>query len=343
MSHLLRVTPPSWECHIHIGRNLLVLPDDLEDHRVVLSTEERYGKQIAGHLRAPLILLPSGESLKTRKQKEIIEDQLLDMGCSRKTRLIAVGGGTLLDLIGFVAATYCRGVPYTSFPTTLLAMTDASIGGKTGVNLPGAKNGIGAFHLPEAIYIDLDWLKTLPSREILYGLAETIKHGLIWSASLLELVEKNIDDLLTLQSPLIDEVVHASCRVKQEVVRSDPFDRTGIRALLNFGHTVGHALESASSYTLPHGLAVGYGMQLETRLSIAAGLLEKKSGDRILELLSYLYPLNAPWDVERLMTLMGTDKKCKGGKVYFVALEEIGKAKLIHLTSELLHHALRNP
>lgn len=261
------------------------------------------------------LILPSGESIKSRAIKEKIEDALIERGWGRESCLMAIGGGALLDLVGFISATYCRGIPYVSVPTTLLAMTDAAIGGKTGVNVEEAKNWIGAFHHPQKIFIDLTLLKTLSDRQFLYGLAETIKHSLIADGELFSFLEAHVEDILQRKSQVLQEVVLRSCLIKKAIVEKDPYEKEGLRRILNFGHTIGHAIETLSQYRSLHGQAVLMGMRIEAEIANQMDYLSHSSLVRIDALLKrFQFKLDFPPCIP--FEMLKRDKK--GGHCYVV-------------------------
>lgn len=281
-----------------------------------------------------LCLFPSGESYKTRQSKELIEDQMLERGCGRDSCILAIGGGVVSDVAGFVASTYCRGIPYVIIPTTLLGMCDAGIGGKTGVNVPQGKNMIGTIYQPRAICIDPSVLKSLPAKEKRNGVAEMIKHGLIADVHYFEYLETHQGTLF--QEPFLTEAITESVRIKKAVVQEDEYDR-GHRLALNAGHTIGHALEQLSGYTLAHGEAVAIGMLAESRLSN----LDGKSLARLDALVqAFGLPVKPPFTVslEQLYEVMTRDKKSINGIPHFVKIEAIGRAgACVPLSKEQLH------
>jgi len=264
-----------------------------------------------------------GDALKTRQTKEILEDFLYENRCDKQSCLVAVGGGALLDLVGFVAATYLRGISYISCPTTLLSMTDAAIGGKTGINHGLAKNMIGAFYHPKAILVDHAFLQTLPLPLIVSGLSESIKHGLLGSSELFDYIEKHLDEILQKK---MSKLLQLSIDVKKQVVQKDPFEQRGLRHILNLGHTVGHALESRSQFAISHGHAVAAGLRVEGWMAHRLGLISLGEMERVCALLNRLYPKE-----EILADLqyheMVSDKKNRGQVPHFVALEGIGRVK----------------
>ncbi|MCB1181597.1 MAG: 3-dehydroquinate synthase [Chlamydiia bacterium] len=269
-----------------------------------------------------LLQLTGGESLKTRKSKEKVEDFLFEMGANRSTTLIGIGGGTLLDLVGFVAATYCRGIGWIAVPTTLLAMTDAAIGGKTGINLHGVKNYLGSIHPPLNVIVDVEMLKTLPQSELRYGLVETIKHGLICDAALFSFVETYLEDILSYNFSFLRKMIVNSAIIKLKIVAQDEKEK-GIRQILNFGHTVGHAIEMM--YRLPHGRAVAIGLMIESYLSWKMSTLAHVELKRISALCQKIFSCKEIFlDPEQIWIAMQRDKK-GGAKV--VLLQKIGKIK----------------
>lgn len=273
-----------------------------------------------------LLSFPHGEQHKTRATKELIENQLLDQSFGRDSCIIALGGGVVTDLAGYVAATYCRGVPLVMIPTSLMGMVDASIGGKTGVNVPQGKNMLGCIYQPKKVVIDIDTLATLPAHEIANGFVEIIKHGLIADAALFHTLESCTTQLLALDPTPLASVIFDSCRIKKEIVEHDERE-FGKRSLLNFGHTVGHALESVTHYTLSHGEAVAVGMLVEGFIAVQMGLLSHTTLERIRTILErYQLPLQVPANlgVDSMVDAMRLDKKARQGQIRFVLLRDIG-------------------
>jgi 3-dehydroquinate synthase len=278
------------------------------------------------------VILPDGEQYKTLDVVNRIYTELLQARCDRKTTLVALGGGVVGDMAGFAAATYQRGVPFIQIPTTLLAQVDSSVGGKTGVNHPLGKNMIGAFHQPRCVLIDTDTLNTLPDNELSAGLAEIIKYGLISDAGFFAWLEQHMDALLARDVDAVSEAIERSCRNKAEVVAADEKE-AGRRALLNLGHTFGHAIETGSGYgSWLHGEAVAAGMAMAADLSRRLGWLDDADVQRIENLLRRAHlPVRAPaaLDAARLRDLMAVDKKVLDGKLRLVLLRRIGAA-VIH-------------
>ncbi|NGX61105.1 MAG: 3-dehydroquinate synthase [Chlamydiae bacterium] len=284
------------------------------------TVEKLVGKGIERELKeegveVALLSFPPGEREKSRARKEALEDALMERGWGRDVLVLGIGGGVVTDLAGFLAATYCRGVPLALIPTTLLGMVDAAIGGKVGVNTPFGKNLIGAYYPPTSIFVDPDLLSTLPEEEIRNGKTEMWKYGLIASKALLDRLEKGA---------LYEEI--ATCiAIKQEIVKKDARD-SGLRRILNFGHTLGHAIETVSDYQISHGEAIAMGMIGEAYLSYELGYLARSEVDWIHELFrkegfSLKLP---PFDPSAFFATLHRDKKGEGKKARFVLLEELG-------------------
>lgn len=324
---------------IHIGSGLLAKTDLFAPHivgnRVALVSNETvapiYMAQLTTALGAyqPLsIVLPDGEQHKTLEVLDRIFTALLAERCDRQTTLIALGGGMIGDMTGFAAACYQRGVPFIQVPTTLLAQVDASVGGKTGVNHRLGKNMVGAFYQPRCVVIDTDTLNTLPDAELSAGIAEVVKYGLVRDAELFEWLETNLDTLLARDEQALGFAIHRSCQNKAEVVSADERE-TGQRALLNLGHTFGHAIETGLGYgTWLHGEAVAAGMAMAADLSQRLGWVSNGDVERIKRLLSRAQlPIRAPASIEpsQFLELMAVDKKAQGGRLRLVLLEAIGE------------------
>ncbi|MFN2382506.1 MAG: 3-dehydroquinate synthase [Guyparkeria sp.] len=286
----------------------------------------------AADKRVDLIALPDGEQYKNLETLERIYDFLMEKQVDRKTTLIALGGGVIGDITGFAAASFQRGVPFIQVPTTLLAQVDSSVGGKTGVNHPLGKNMIGAFYQPRCVLADTGSLDTLPDRELSAGLAEVIKYGLLWDEDFLDWIEANIDALRQRDKTALTEAIRQSCLIKAEIVRQDEREG-GIRALLNLGHTFGHAIEAGMGYgRWLHGEAVGAGMCMAADLSHRLGLIDAATVQRIETLIVAAgLPTRAPADIygERLRELMDSDKKVEDGRLRLVLLGRLGQARLV--------------
>jgi 3-dehydroquinate synthase len=287
-----------------------------------------YGAELQENLSqagfdAHLFTFPAGEASKTRAIKEQLEDQMVEKKLGRDTCLIALGGGVATDLGGFLASTYCRGIPLVMIPTSLLGMVDASIGGKNGVNAGRAKNRIGTIYPPKQVLIDLDTLKTLPLKEVKNGVVEMIKHGLILDSSYFEFLEKHLEEILALNGVYLKPAIQESCRIKLTVVHEDPYEE-GKRRILNFGHTIGHALEGASDYRLSHGEAVAAGILAESHLAMNLGFLEESTFQRIEGMIRRVFAsFQLPQNV---MDYLVFDKKGRSGQPRFAMIDKIGSS-----------------
>lgn len=272
--------------------------------------------------------LPDGEQYKDWPTLNLIFTRLLEEAADRKTVLYALGGGVVGDMTGFAAACYMRGVPFVQVPTTLLAQVDSSVGGKTAINHPAGKNMIGAFYQPQRVICDLDTLYTLPQRELLAGLAEVIKYGPIADAAFLGWLEDNLDALLARDRQALMYAVQRSCQIKAWVVGQDEKE-AGLRAILNYGHTFGHAIEAGLGYgEWLHGEAVGCGMVMAADLSARLGLIDTATADRIIALIKRAgLPVRGPdLGADRYIELMQVDKKAEGGEIRFVVIGPLGQA-----------------
>ncbi len=276
------------------------------------------------------ILLPDGEEHKNLKSLVSIYDRLISERFERKSCVLALGGGVVGDVAGFAAATYLRGVSYVQMPTTLLAQVDSSVGGKTGINHESGKNLIGAFYQPKLVLIDIAVLRTLPQRELVAGLAEVIKYGIIQDPALFQLLEQRMEKLLGSDRELLSQVIAVSCAIKARVVEADERE-DDYRAVLNFGHTIGHALEAVTGYRqLLHGEAVAVGMVKALALSVQQGFCDKASFNRAVALVRKTgLPVEIPPGVlpQNLIQAMEVDKKVAGGKIKFIMCEGIGKTR----------------
>jgi len=275
------------------------------------------------------VILPDGEQYKTLQTVEKIFDALLEHRFDRHCTVVALGGGVIGDMAGFAAACYQRGVDFIQLPTTLLAQVDSSVGGKTGVNHPLGKNMIGAFHQPRCVVIDTDTLDTLDDRQLSAGLAEVIKYGLIRDADFIGWLEQHLPALCQRDKPALAEAIETSCRCKAEIVAADERE-SGVRALLNLGHTFGHAIETATGYgSWLHGEAVATGMLMAADLSWRQGWLRQADVQRVEQLLHQArLPTRAPasMDYETFMNIMAVDKKVRAGRINLVLLRRLGEA-----------------
>jgi len=326
---------------IHIGRNLiadasLILPHLKRKHVAVVTNTtvaplylaKLTQTLVAADVKVIPIILPDGEVYKNTETLNTIYDVLLQNRCERSTTLIALGGGVIGDLTGYAAATYLRGVPFIQIPTTLLSQVDSSVGGKTGINHPLGKNMIGAFYQPQLVLADIDTLQTLPPREFSAGVAEVIKYGLIRDADFFDWLEVNMAKLMQLDEKVLSEAIYRSCQNKADVVAKDEHEQ-GERALLNLGHTFGHAIENAMGYGVwLHGEAVAAGTMMAADLSQRMAWLNANDVARIKNsLIAANLPINPPdLGAIKYLDLMGLDKKVENGKIRLVLQQGIGKA-----------------
>jgi 3-dehydroquinate synthase len=314
--------------------------------RALLVTDENVAPLAAPFITAlrdfgitpTLALVPPGEGSKSLDRAADLYDDLVKLRADRHTAVVALGGGVVGDLAGFVAATYARGLPLVMVPTTLLAQVDSAVGGKVGVNHPRAKNVIGAFHQPAGVWADTETLATLPDRELRCGLAEVIKYGVILDAGFFEYLERNVEAILSREPEPLRRVVAESCRLKAAVVSRDEREETGQRAALNFGHTFGHAVESVTGYgsRFHHGEAVAVGMVAGCRLAERIGWLGPDTTARVLALTGrFGLPSTAPGiDPAALLDAMTRDKKNQKGKTRFVLPRAIGRVELTDAPGE---------
>lgn len=334
---------------IYIGSSLLYrfadfVPEELEGRKFFIVTDknvEKYAQTIKNLILeekaecAEVLTLNAGEQTKSFKTVEQVTDWLLESGVNRDSYIIAVGGGVIGDVTGFCASVMLRGVPYIQVPTTLLAQVDSSVGGKTGINTKRGKNLVGSFYQPAAVVVDIDTLKSLPNRELLAGYAEVVKYGLINDLSFFTWLESNGKDVCSIEENAVSHAIEVSTKAKAMIVEVDETE-LGQRALLNLGHTFGHALETAAGYDgrLLHGEAVAIGMVMAFDLSVRMGICEQADLERVQKHLedlgmptraSYIRPsLNAT--VDELVDIMRLDKKVKKGKLRFILANGIGEA-----------------
>ncbi len=356
MSTTVPVATPGHAYDILIGDGLL--RDDASwqglppASQAVIVTQPAVGALYAPTLRAALaphyrqvstLTLPDGEAHKTWQTLNTIFDHLLGSGCDRKTVLFALGGGVIGDMTGFAAACYMRGVPFVQVPTTLLAQVDSSVGGKTAINHPLGKNMIGAFYQPERVVCDLGTLASLPPRERAAGLAEVIKYGPIADADFLGWIEDHLPALLGQDCAALLHAVRRSCEIKAWVVGQDEREG-GLRAILNFGHTFGHAIEAGLGYgQWLHGEAVACGMVMAAELSARLGLMPDAFVERMQELLQRAgLPIRAPAiGVDRFVDLMRVDKKAEAGQIRFVVIPALGQATVQAAPDVLVREVIR--
>ena len=324
-----------------LGKAGTLLKALLRGKRLLIVTDRnigpKYGHALAKSLQVvgfdgSAIELPPGEGAKSLEVAKFLYDRCFDAKLDRASTIVALGGGVIGDMSGFAAATFMRGIDFVQVPTTLLAMVDASVGGKVAIDHPQSKNAIGAFHQPRAVLIDPLTLSSLPDRELKAGLAEVIKYGVIEDAAFFDFCEKNIDKLLARDPQALGHAIEVSCRIKARVVGDDERERDGgPRALLNYGHTFAHAVEACKNYQgYLHGEAVAIGMVLAGQLAVARGLLKSEEADRIAALLKAAgLPTQLKKDdpeAEKLHRATYLDKKARGGKPRFVLAKSIGEA-----------------
>jgi 3-dehydroquinate synthase len=320
------------ECaRLALSRQCVIISDRNVAPRYGQAAQEALTK--AG-FAAALITIPAGETAKSLRTLKACYDQLAAQRLERRSFIVALGGGVVGDLAGFVAATYLRGLPFVQVPTTLLAQVDSSVGGKVGLNLNAGKNLVGAFHQPRLVLCDLATLASLPMREFRAGLAEVIKYGIIYDAGLFRRLERDLPELLRRDQRTLAAVVARCCEIKADVVRQDETE-SGLRAILNFGHTVGHALEAISHYgKYLHGEAIAVGQVAAAKLSAQVLGLPAKEVERIERIfqragLPTQVKLNAP-QRQKILTAMSLDKKVSGGEIKFVLARRIGLVEFGH-------------
>jgi 3-dehydroquinate synthase len=312
-------------------------------HAIVITDEnvERlHGEVVLNSLsselaRVDLVAVPAGEKSKCADFVAALWEKMLELETDRKSIVIALGGGVVGDLAGFVAASFTRGLSFFQIPTTLLAQVDSSVGGKTGINLSGAKNMVGSFWQPSGVLADTSVLATQSERDYLSGLAEVVKYGVIMDAEFFELLEERTAELLSRNSKILETIVARSCALKAQVVKEDEREETGRRAILNYGHTFAHAIETVGGYgELLHGEAVSIGMTYAARLSARLGRVDDQFVERQTRLLSALkLPVTLPkvFDADELIAAMKHDKKVEHGKLRFVLPDKLGNVELIEL------------
>jgi len=310
----------------------------IKERRICIITdsivEKLYAEEVAGLIKdkckkTVIFSFPSGETSKTLDTVQQAYTFLIKEDFDRKDILIALGGGVVGDLTGFIAATYLRGIDFIQIPTTLLAQADSSIGGKTGVDLDGYKNMVGAFYMPKLVYMNVSTLKTLDDRQYYSGMGEVLKHGLIKSASFYEWILDNLYEIHDRNLDTLEDMVYKSCTCKKIVVEKDPTEK-GERAILNFGHTIGHAIEKAKNFELMHGECVALGCIAAAYISWKRELLSK---DEFYEIRDMFVPFNLPItiediDPEEIYNLTTSDKKMEGDKIKFILLKKVGKAMI---------------
>jgi 3-dehydroquinate synthase len=318
-----------------LGKRYAVIADD---HVAGLHGSALLASLRKAGLAAELLTFPRGEASKNLATVGALASRLARLGIDRKDCLIGLGGGVTGDITGFLAAVYMRGISFVQVPTTLLAQVDSSVGGKTGVDLPEGKNLVGVFYQPRAVYIDTRVLLTLPEEEMLNGLAEVIKYGVIRDETFFDFLGNHRKDILRREIGVLEEVIARCCTIKAEVVAADERE-ADLRRILNFGHTIGHAVEAASGYCLAHGLAVAIGMIAAAELATAGGSLPRSETERLRGLVSaYGLPVSIPakLDPAAIKDYLKTDKKAVSGRLFFVLPTRIGRVFITDAVSEEL-------
>lgn len=308
-----------------IGKKYAIITDKI--------VAKLFGKSLLNQLKnksikAEIIYFPEGEKSKFLSTVENLCDEMIKKGFDRKDAIIALGGGVVGDIAGFIASIYMRGIPYIQVPTTLMAMVDSAIGGKTGVDLPSGKNLIGTIYQPKAVFIDIDIIKNLPEKQIRNGLAEIIKYGVIKSKKLFKFLEQNLQNIFNKNKKTLTYIIEKSVKIKIKIVQKDEKDikeTEGKRIILNYGHTYGHAIEKLSGFKLLHGFAISIGMVLANKMAVEKGILKQKTADRIKKLLK-----NAGLPVITMKKItkkdLLSDKKKEGNYIKFILPKKIGKA-----------------
>lgn len=335
--------------NIHIGPDLLsytaALLNGFKAGRFVIVTdtnvEALYGSNLQDQLeeagiRAELVSFPAGEASKNMDTILYLAKELIRLGADRKTMLLALGGGVTGDITGFLASIYMRGVPFIQIPTTLLAQVDSSVGGKTGVDLAEGKNLLGTFYQPKLVLTDVNTLSTLPKQELKNGLAEVIKYAMIRSPKLFQILEEKWNEVLELDSEVITTIVALSCAIKAEIVEQDEKE-AGLRRILNFGHTAGHAIEAAADYTISHGEAVNMGMVVAARMAFKRELMSFEEFSRFVRLLERFdlpYAIPARFSPNELLSIMKHDKKMQSGELHYVLNKGIGDCEIVVIPDE---------
>ncbi len=310
---------------MEVGKKYAIITDTI--------VEKLFGKKLQNALKrkkikSEIISFKKGEQSKTMATVEKLGEEMIKKGFDRYDAVIALGGGVVGDIGGFLASIYMRGIPYIHIPTTLMAMIDSAIGGKTGVDLKCGKNLMGTIYQPKAVFIDINYLKNLPVKQIQNGLAEVIKYGVIKDKRLFKFLERNIDKILKKDPITLKHVLKRSIKVKVNIVRKDEREQTGLRAILNYGHTYGHALEKLSGYKLLHGFAISIGMVIVNKIAVEKGLMKEKHAQRIKKLLEATgLPVTTMKKVTKKDLL--SDKKKEGNYVNIILATKIGKAIIV--------------
>jgi 3-dehydroquinate synthase len=298
-----------------------IVTDDIVDPlygQLLLESMKREG------LTCDLLSFPHGEAHKNLATIGRLASGAAQLGLDRQSVFLALGGGVTGDVTGFLASAYMRGIPFIQIPTTLLAQVDSSVGGKTGVDIPEGKNLLGSFYQPLAVYIDTDVLHTLPEQEYLSGLAEVIKHGIIRDAKFFTFLKENRAKVMSLDPEVIAKIIYTNCKIKADIVAEDERE-ADIRRILNYGHTIGHAVEAASQFSLPHGFAVAIGMTAAARIAVLKSMLSEKKAQETIDLIKqYKLPTEIPKELDRklIKSYLLSDKKNVGGQVFYILLTD---------------------
>ncbi len=323
-----------------IGESYFIITDSNVEDYVGIDLMALMGNE---GLSVDMLSFPAGEASKNMDTVVTLARALLERGADRKSAILALGGGVSGDIAGFLASIYMRGIPFAQIPTTLLAQVDSSVGGKTGVDLPDGKNLLGTFYQPRRVFADIGVLSTLSQSELKNGLAEVVKYGMIRDPGLFQLLEEKWWDIVNLEPMVTAHIVKVSCAIKADVVANDEFEG-GLRRILNFGHTVGHAVEAGAGYQIPHGEAVAIGMMVVSRLSVYKALMPEEDLKRLDALLEKLgLPRHVPSNIatEEILNLTRHDKKVQGGRVHFVLSKGIGKTLITdEISNEELARAI---
>ncbi|PLX51023.1 MAG: 3-dehydroquinate synthase [Desulfobulbaceae bacterium] len=318
-----------------IAKRYIIIADD--------NVAERFGGHVVESLRnadipVDLLTFGHGEANKNMATVEKLARELARLGVDRQDGLIALGGGVSGDITGFLAAIYMRGIPFVQVPTTLLAQVDSSVGGKTGVDIPEGKNLVGCFYQPKAVFVDSTVLTELPHAELLNGLAEVVKYGVIYDADFFHFLAANQKSILALEPAVVEAVVAHCCTIKAQVVEADERE-ADLRRILNYGHTLGHAVEAASNFEIAHGMAVSIGMVAVNTIAVGKGLFAEEKARRVKELLQgFGLPVQVPADLDRqqMKEFLKTDKKSVAGKPFFILPLQIGKVVITDEVDEAL-------
>jgi len=321
----------SYEIVMGCGLNIKKLVPKANRYVVITdnNVKKLYGEKVAKNLKADLLSFPAGEKNKNRETKARLEDEMIKLGCGRDTLIIALGGGVVGDLAGFIAATYMRGIPYIQIPTTLLAMVDSSVGGKTAVDTAEGKNLIGVFCQPNKVLVDINYLDTLPKKQLINGLFEAIKMFLTHDKQMFNYTEKNLNKIINKDKEVLQKIIKQAVKIKAEVVQRDEKENNE-RMVLNFGHTIGHVIEKLSDYKLLHGYAVGLGILVEARMAELLNILSANNYESIKRLFKQLGidDRKITGKIENIIKVMNVDKKNNNGKSKFVLLKNIGEVSV---------------